>query len=156
MAYKIKTTATNGKAPINTTHSSRSNTSPFKQGMEPPKAMQKSNEMEKPKRTRLAMTDPDLEKPSYMGRKPSKLEPTLSSPRAKGEDMKEERIGGLGRFDPNDPIFEDGKYIQDERGFINRNPEYRERLKLDRERIPKRPKRVREPQRGERDAEKAN
>ena len=61
MAYKIKTTATNGKAPINTTHSSRSNTSPFKQGMEPPKAM------EKPKRTRLAMTDPDLEKPSYMG-----------------------------------------------------------------------------------------
>ena len=31
MAYKIKTTATNGKAPIKTTHSSRSNTSPFKQ-----------------------------------------------------------------------------------------------------------------------------
>tara|TARA_R100000152_G_C6767731_1_gene193018 strand:+ start:167 stop:724 length:558 start_codon:yes stop_codon:yes gene_type:complete len=40
MAYKIKTTATNGKAPIKTTHSSRSNTSPFKQteGMEPPRA----------------------------------------------------------------------------------------------------------------------
>jgi hypothetical protein len=30
MAYKIKTTATNGKAPIKTTHSNRSNTSPFK------------------------------------------------------------------------------------------------------------------------------